>query len=127
MIIFIVITYKINFSQEIISYFKSQNICNGYNFNFIPIGLDEGDDEEILNKIYKKLNDIKNLETVVVFSDVGLPTKLAKRIEIKDNNIELFRAKGSLIENGYLSYIMLNTKAPKETIEQVINDKIEKY
>lgn len=126
MTILIVITYKLNFSNEVISYFKSQNICNIYNFNFLPVGLDEGPEDKILNTIYNRLRDIKNLNTVVVFSDAGLPTKLAKRIEMENKEINFFRSKGSLIENGFLAYIMLNTRAPIETIEDAISDPIEK-
>lgn len=126
MTILIIITYNLRFSNEIIEYFKTQNICNGYKFTFLPIGLDEGNEEEILTKIYKKIKSYKSVETVISFADAGLPTKLAKRIEIKDENIRYYRSKGSLIENGYLTYLMTNTRAPKEIIEQVIDTKIEK-
>lgn len=126
MTILILITYKLRFSNEIVSYFKEQNICNTYNFNFLPVGLDEGPEEKILNTITNRLRDIRNLNNVIIFSDVGLPTKLAKRIEVESPDIKLFRAKGSLVENGFLTYIMLNTKAPIETIDNVMNDIIEK-
>ena len=126
MTILIIVTYKIDFSNEVIKYFKSQNMCNNYKFSFLPVGLDQGSKQEIIDNINEKLNNFKSLKTVVVFSDAGLPVKLAKRIKIKDPNVKLFRSKSSLIENGFLTYIMLNTQAPVETIEKVIDEKIEK-
>ena len=126
MTILIIVTYKIDFSNEIIKYFKSQNMCNSYKFSFLPVGLDQGSKQEIIDNINEKLNNFKSLKTVVVFSDAGLPVKLAKRIKIKDPNVKLFRSKSALIENGFLTYIMLNTQAPVETIEKVIDEKIEK-
>ncbi len=126
MIVFLIITYKLHFSQEIIKYFKSQNMCNGFNFTFLPIGLDQGDEKDILIQIDQKISELKRTENVVIFSDAGLSTKLAKQVNLSNPNIKLFRSKGSLIENGYLTYIMLNTKAPIQVIEQIINEPIEK-
>ncbi|WP_022934595.1 hypothetical protein ACJA28_02460 [Mesomycoplasma moatsii] len=126
MTIFIIITYSNNFSNEVVKYFKSQNVCNHFNFYFLPIGLDENDEEIILTKIHEKINEFKNVDTIAIFSDAGLPTKFAKRILIKDPNISFYRSTGSIIENGFLTYMMLNTKAPKETIETVLDCKIDK-
>ncbi len=126
MTLFLIITNKLSFSQEIIKYFKSQNMCNTFNFIFLPIGLDQGNEKEILKIINDRVNELKKIETVVVFSDAGLSTKLAKQINLDNPQIKLFRSKGSLIENGYLTYIMLNTKVPIQIIEQIIEEKIDK-
>lgn len=127
MTIFITITNELHFSNEIIKYWKNQNICNGYKFSFLPVGLDEGKDEKILNKIYDFVNNHRNIKNVVVFSDAGLSTKLAKRIHFdQDKGINLFRSKGALIENGFLSYIMLNTSAPESTFNSILDDYIDK-
>lgn len=127
MTIFITITNELQFSNEIIKYWKNQNNCNGYKFLFLPIGLDEGKEEKILNKIYDFVYSHQNTKNVVVFSDAGLSTKLAKRIHFdQDSGINLFRSKGALIENGFLSYIMLNTSAPESTFDSILNDYIDK-
>ncbi len=126
MTLFLIITNKLCFSQEIIKYFKSQNMCNTFNFIFLPIGLDQGNEKEILKITNDRVNELKKIETVVVFSDAGLSTKLAKQINLDNPQIKLFRSKGSLIENGYLTYIMLNTKVPIQIIEQIIEEKIDK-
>lgn len=126
MTLFLIITNKLYFSQEIIKYFKTQNMCNTYNFSFLPIGLDQGDEKEILKMINERIIELRKIEVVVVFSDAGLSTKLAKQINLDNPNIKLFRSKGSLIENGYLTYIMLNTKVPLQIVEEIINEKIDK-
>ena len=72
------------------------------------------------------MNELNKIEVVVVFSDAGLSTKLAKQINLENPEIKLFRSKGSLIENGYLTYIMSNTKVPNQIVEQIINENIDK-
>ena len=126
MTLFVIITNKLYFSQEIIKYFKTQNMCNTFNFVFLPIGLDKGRKKEILRIINDRVNELKKIEVVVVFSDAGLSTKLAKQINLENPEIKLFRSKGSLIENGYLTYIMSNTKVPNQIVEQIINENIDK-
>lgn len=127
MTIFIVITNELEFSEHIIRYWKNQNICNGYKFQFLATGLDEGREEDILNKIYKFIDEHKNVKQIAIFSDAGLSTNLAKRIHLDEGrNIKILRSKGSLIENGFLSYIMLNTGAPEETFDSILNDYINK-
>ena len=126
MTLFVIITNKLYFSQEIIKYFKTQNMCNTFNFVFLPIGLDRGSEKEILKIINDRVNELKKTEVVVVFSDAGLSTKLAKQINLENPEIKLFRSKGSLIENGYLTYIMSNTKVPNQIVEQIINENIDK-
>lgn len=126
MTLFVIITNKLYFSHEIIKYFKTQNMCNTFNFVFLPIGLDQGSEKEILKIINDRVNELKKIEVVVVFSDAGLSTKLAKQINLENPEIKLFRSKGSLIENGYLTYIMSNTKVPTQIVEQIINENIDK-
>ena len=126
MTLFVIITNKLYFSQEIIKYFKTQNMCNTFNFVFLPIGLDKDSEKEILKIINDRVNELKKTEVVVVFSDAGLSTKLAKQINLENPEIKLFRSKGSLIENGYLTYIMSNTKVPNQIVEQIINENIDK-
>ncbi len=126
MTIFIVITNDYRFSNEIIRYFRMQNLCNDYKLVFIAIGLNEGSDQFILNKLYSQLSEFRTIENIVIFSDIGLPTKFSKKIMIVNSNIKVYWAKGSLIENGYLTYIMLNTSAPIETYNSIMNEKIEK-
>lgn len=125
MTILLIITYKLDFSNQVIEYFKSKNICNGFKFSFLSAGVDEGYEDEVLNNIYKKLDNFKSVETIVILSDAGIPTKIAKRIKYKDET-KIFKSKNSLIENGFLTYLMLNTKIPVEAIEKVINENIEK-
>lgn len=122
----IIITHKLDFSNQIISYFQSINPLNAYNLSLIGFGLDENDDE--LSKQAKKIADklIKDtkLKQVVIFSDLGYPSQLAKRIKFDNPEIQVLLSEGNLIENGYLTYILLNTKAPIEVISEVINRNI---
>ena len=55
MTILIIVTYKIDFSNEIIKYFKSQNMCNSYKFSFLPVGLDQGSKQEIIDNINRRI------------------------------------------------------------------------
>ena len=59
MTLFVIITNKLYFSQEIIKYFKTQNMCNTFNFVFLPIGLDQGSEKEILKIINDRVNELK--------------------------------------------------------------------
>lgn len=127
MILFVVITNKYDFSIQVIEYFKSQNITNHHWLLFYPIGLDKQKEEYALDNLKEYLSKHPRVETMVLFSDVGAPTNVAKIIE-KDVDIKqnVVRSLGSLIENGFLAYLMLNTKAPIESTESIINKIIDK-
>lgn len=126
MILSLIITYKKEFSIQLIEYFKSLNPINNFYFNFLPVGLDESDEEELLENITSTIENNTKIETVVVFADVGLPSKFARRIKFKTDKIKVLISKGSLVENGFLSYMLLNTKAPIETIEEIIDKDLKK-
>lgn len=127
MILFVIITNKYEFSIQIIEYFKSQNITNHHWLLFYPIGLDKQKEVDAAENLKDYLSKHPKIETVVLFSDVGSPTNVAKRIE-KEPNIKqkILRSQGSLIENGYLAYLMLNTKAPLESIKSILDKIIDK-
>lgn len=125
--VLLLITYSTKFGNEIIEYFKLQNPHSiGHKTTLISIGIDQKSDEDVLQEIYEKLNSINSLTTIVIFSDAGIPTKISKRIQWSDENVQLYKAKGSLVENGFLTYMMLNTRAPKETFDSIMNDIVEK-
>lgn len=126
MTVFVVITYKLSFSSQIIEYFKELNPLNNFCFVFLPIGLDMDKESLIIEKAIKKIESYSKLENVVIFSDVGTPAKLAKRIKIKKENVKIICSKGSLIENGYLTYLMMNTRTPIEIVEKITDKNIEK-
>ena len=123
--VFVVITYSEIFSNQIVDYFKSLNPINHHQFCFITAGADN-DEEVVIKNINSKLEEIRNLENVVVFSDAGIPAKMARRIKIKKEGVEIIRSQGSLIENGYLTFLVLNTRAPIEVVKDIINKQIEK-
>lgn len=123
MVLLLMITYKIEFSNQIINYFKSLNPINNFYLSFMPIGLDEMEESKLLDLVIKKIDNNPKIESIVVFADVGLPTKFAKRIQLKKRDIKIIISKGSIIENGFLSYLLLNTKAPIESVEMIIDDK----
>lgn len=126
MTIFIVLTYKVNFSNQIIEYFKSLNPVNHFNFNFFAVGLDQSKEEHIVRSIIDRIDRNSKIDTIAIFSDVGNPSKVAKRLKFKNKNITILRSEGSIIENGYLTYMMLNTKTPIESVKTILNKKIEK-
>lgn len=126
MVLSLIITYKLAFSNQIVDYFKSLNPINNFYYNFWPIGLDEMNEDMLLKTISDRIDNNNKIEIVVVFADIGLPMKLAKRIKIKNRNVKLIISKGSLIENGYLSYMLLNTKAPIESVELVVDKHLNK-
>ena len=120
--VMIIVTNKIKFSNDIISYFKEMNLQNYSHLTFIPIGLDEGSEEQILESIYERINQIKFLNIITIFSDLGLPNQFSKRIKVNIPNINVLYSNGSLIEKGFLTYMLLNTGAPLDTIEKMIKD-----
>ncbi len=120
--VMIIVTNKIKFSNDIISYFKEMNLQNYSHLTFIPIGLDEGSEEQILESIYERINQIKFLNIITIFSDLGLPNQFSKRIKVNIPNVNVLYSNGSLIEKGFLTYMLLNTGAPLDTIEKMIKD-----
>lgn len=126
MTIFIVLTYKVSFSNQIIDYFKSLNPINHFHFNFFGVGLDQSKEEHIIKSIVDRIDRNQKVENVVIFSDVGNPTKVAKRLKFKNKDITVLRSNGSIIENGFLTYMMLNTKTPIESVRTILDKKIEK-
>ena len=119
-----IITHKAEFSNQIIEYFKSLNPINNFNFSFLPVGLDNRDEEVIINQVLEQIAEDPRLTIVVIFADLGLPTKLAYRIRDKKHDVQVFLAKGSIIENAYLAYLMLNTKAPIEAVLEILDKDI---
>lgn len=119
-----IITHKAEFSNQIIEYFKSLNPINNFNFSFLPVGLDNRDEEVIINQVLEQIAEDPRLTIVVIFADLGLPTKLAYRIRDKKHDVQVVLAKGSIIENAYLAYLMLNTKAPIESVLEILDKDI---
>lgn len=119
-----IITHKAEFSNQIIEYFKSLNPINNFNFSFLPVGLDNRDEEVIINQVLEQIAEDPRLTIVVIFADLGLPTKLAYRIRDKKHDVQVVLAKGSIIENAYLAYLMLNTKAPIEAVLEILDKDI---
>ena len=119
-----IITHKAEFSNQIIEYFKSLNPINNFNFSFFPVGLDNRDEEVIINQVLEQIAEDPRLTIVVIFADLGLPTKLAYRIRDKKHDVQVVLAKGSIIENAYLAYLMLNTKAPIEAVLEILDKDI---
>lgn len=119
-----IITHKAEFSNQIIEYFKSLNPINNFNFSFLPVGLDNRDEEIIINQVLEQIAEDPRLTIVVIFADLGLPTKLAYRIRDKKHDVQVVLAKGSIIENAYLAYLMLNTKAPIEAVLEILDKDI---
>ncbi len=127
MVVFVIISYDLDFSNNVIKYFESLNPRNQHRLTFIPVGIEKNlREHEIINDITKKIQEFRNVDNVIIFTDQGAPYKLGKRIELKDKKIKVHLAKGSLIENGYLAYLLLNTKSPEELVDNLLNDRLDK-
>lgn len=120
-----IITNKLNFSINIIDYFQSMNPLNSFNLSLIPIGLDQNESKtDLINEINKNLEKDPKLKMVVIFSDLGSPREIAKQIKSDNPDLKIICSNGNLIENSFLTYILLNTKAPFETIKEVVDKNI---
>ncbi|MGL4183776.1 MAG: hypothetical protein ACRCRP_01440 [Metamycoplasmataceae bacterium] len=115
-------SYK-NFSLAIKEYFyKKNNVKNEIIF-FDCFGIDEDSEESIYNFLLKKR--INSVEKIIIFSDLGNSYEMAKKL-VKKNPDIFHLADGSLIESGFLSYLMLNTSAPIESINKFIDNPVGK-
>lgn len=120
-----IITNKLNFSINIIDYFQSMNPLNSFNLSLIPIGLDQNESKtDLINEINKNLEKDPKLKMVIIFSDLGSPREIAKQIKSDNPDLKIICSNGNLIENSFLTYILLNTKAPFETIKEVVDKNI---
>ncbi|MGL5520303.1 MAG: hypothetical protein ACRDBR_02630 [Metamycoplasmataceae bacterium] len=115
-------SYK-KFSLAIKEYFyKKNNVKNEIIF-FDCFGMDEDDEETIYNFLVKKRSS--SVEKIIIFSDLGNSYEVAKNL-LKRNPELFWLADGSLIESGFISYLMLNTSAPIESINKFINNPVGK-
>lgn len=116
----VIVTHKYDFSNQIIGYFQALNPLNGFNLTVLPVGLDEQSEPELALKVERELIRDTKIKHVFIFADLGQPSKFAQRITIANPAIRITYARGNLIENAYLAYIMLNTKAPLEAVMMII-------
>ena len=116
----VIVTHKYDFSNQIIGYFQALNPLNGFNLTVLPVGLDEQSEPELALKVERELIRDTKIKHVFIFADLGQPSQFAQRITIANPAIRITYARGNLIENAYLAYIMLNTKAPLEAVMMVI-------
>ncbi|MGL5521939.1 MAG: hypothetical protein ACRDAW_01550 [Metamycoplasmataceae bacterium] len=115
-------SYK-KFSLAIKEYFyKKNNVKNEIIF-FDCFGLDEDSEEAIYNFLIKKRTN--SIDKIIIFSDLGNSYEVAKNLLKKNPNL-FWLADGSLIESGFISYLMLNTSAPIDSIEKFINNPVGK-
>lgn len=120
-----IITNKLDFSIHIIDYFQSMNPLNAFNLSLIPIGLDQNESkDELMGEINKNFEKDPKLKMVVIFSDLGSPREIAKEIKSDNPELKLICSNGNLIENAFLTYILLNTRAPVEAIKEVLEKNI---
>lgn len=114
----ILITKEEEFSKRIKKYFLEKGKIKKENIEFLCYGTDKNNKESIIahfsnTRVAKSRNDeIK----YVIFSDLGDAYKVAKQIhkEYKDKS---YLSNSSIIESGYIVFLLLNSFAPFESVK----------
>lgn len=121
------ITDNVSFSLKIRKYFLEKGKIKHKNVDFNCFGLDEKKDaKEILNTI-QNTAFVKSKENVkyIIFTDIGPSFELGKQMyELDSKNVLL--SNSSVLESGFLAYIMANTFAPLKSIMKFIEHPIHK-
>ncbi|MDK2819823.1 MAG: hypothetical protein KFW07_03225 [Mycoplasmataceae bacterium] len=116
----IIITNKIEFSNNIKDYFQSLSPINFNNIKLFTYGVDVSDFKSINQDIVNVINLHEKVEYFFMISDFGTSSNISKEINVINEKIHW--CKGSIIENGYLLYKLVNGGAPIESIMLSINE-----
>ncbi|MGL4343224.1 MAG: hypothetical protein ACRCRZ_01460 [Metamycoplasmataceae bacterium] len=122
---FILITHQKEFTKNIKDYFLLKNNIKTENVYFHCFGLDYDNFDDILNYMNEFWEKKPKINQAIIFTDLGESYKIGKKL-VENNKNQFILAKTSILENGYLVYILLNTKAPFKTIEPFIEKWIDK-
>lgn len=115
----IIITNKIEFSNNIKDYFLSLSPINFNNIKLFTYGLDVSDLKSISNDINNAITLHEKIKYFFVISDFGSSWNASKQLELV--NEKIYFCKGPIIENGYLLFKLINGSAPIESIMLSIN------
>lgn len=118
---FILITDNEEFSLTIKKYFIEKSKIKKENIDFLCFGTDKQDKEFII-KSFKSTRFAKTRENIkfVIFSDLGDSFKIAKQIK-EELDDEIYISNSSIIESGYIVFLLLNSYAPFESIKKFID------